>query len=191
MNILSRTRIPAAAAALALLLTACGGGSEDGTVDDAVAEVSAAGDALASAAAEGSEEDMEAAQQDLEESVEDMADSLEAQQSGGSATLTVGDETWTFDGVLCAFGEDEIGQEGAEFVLSAIADGLQFYLSIDEYGHSASINDIENFENPSVSWEAEADGFITLSGKEASGESSFIDYDTMETADGSFEATCP
>ncbi len=184
-------RLPAAAAALALLLTACGGGSEDGTVDDAVAEVSAAGDALASAAAEGSEEDMEAAQQDLEESVEDMADSLEAQQSGGSATLTVGDETWTFDGVLCAFGEDEIGQEGAEFVLSAIADGLQFYLSIDEYGHSASINDIENFENPSVSWEAEADGFITLSGKEASGESSFIDYDTMETAEGSFEATCP
>ena len=184
-------RLPAAAAALALTLAACGGSADDGTVDDAVAEVSAAGDALASAAAEGSEEDMEAAQQDLEESVEDMADSLEAQQSGGSATLTVGDETWTFDGVLCAFGEDEIGQEGAEFVLSAIADGLQFYLSIDEYGHSASINDIENFENPSVSWEAEADGFITLSGKEASGESSFIDYDTMETAEGSFEATCP
>lgn len=184
-------RLPAAAAALALLLTACGGGSEDGTVDDAVAEVSAAGDALASAAAEGSEEDMEAAQQDLEESVEDMADSLEAQQSGGSATLTVGDETWTFDGVLCAFGEDEIGQEGAEFVLSAIADGVQFYLDISSFGHMATINDIENFENPSVNWESEGDDFIILSGKDASGESSFIDYDTMETADGSFEATCP
>lgn len=191
MSILSRIRIPAATAALVLTLAACGGSADDGAVEDAVAEVSAAGDALASAAAEGSEEDMQEAQQDLEESVEDMAESLEAQQSGGSASLTVGDETWDFDGVLCAFGEDEIGQEGAEFVLSAIADGLQFYLTIDSFGHSASINDIENFENPSVSWESETDGFITLSGNDASGESSFINYDTMETADGSFEATCP
>ncbi|MGM0386796.1 MAG: hypothetical protein ACQERF_12575 [Actinomycetota bacterium] len=192
VNILSRTRIPASAAALALTLTACGGSSDDGTVDDAVADVSAAGDALASAT---SEAELEEAQGDLEDAAADMADDLEAQQSGGSATITVGEETWTFDGALCAFGEEETGQEGAEFVLSSIGDGLQFYLSIDSFGHSASVQDIENFENPSVSWESDfnAGEFITISGKDISGEVNFVDYETesFDGVAGSFEATCP
>lgn len=183
-------RIPAAAAALVLFLTACGGDSDDdaAAVDGVRAEVSAAVDDFASA---DTAEELEAAASDAAEGFSEMADDLESQQTGGSATLAVGDQTWTFDGALCAFGEEEIGQEGAEFVLSSIGDGLQFYLTIDSFGHSASINDVENFEDPSVSWESETDGFITLSGKDVSGETSFIDYDTMETADGSFEATCP
>ena len=100
------------------------------------------------------------------EDISDVASSLEEMQSGGSASITVGDETWAFDGVLCAFGAEETGQEGAEFNLSAIADGLQLYISIDEYGHTVSLNDIENFENPTVSWESDmsADGFITVRG---------------------------
>ena len=96
---------------------------------------------------------------------------------------------------LCAFGPDEIGQEGAEFVLSAIADGVQFYLSIDEFGHSASIHDVENFEDPTVSWDSDtdADEFINLSGKEASGEVGFVDYesDLMEASRGALRRPAP
>ena len=72
---------------------------------------------------------------------------------GGGATFTANGETWEFPSVLCAFGEDQIGQPGGVFNLSAIADGLQLYVSIDDSGaaHSLSLNDIEDFENPSVS----------------------------------------
>src|SRR5690606_29962242 len=42
--------------------------------------------------------------------------------SGGTMTLTVDGETWSFDGVRCAIGEEETGVEGAEFNASA-SDG--------------------------------------------------------------------
>ncbi len=141
-------------------------------------------------------EALESLQEELESALPEMADSLEAQQTGGSASLTIGDETWEFDGVLCAFGEDEIGQEGAEFVLSAIADGLQFYLSIDSYGHYASLDDIENFDDPALSWQADSSSsgeFIEVDGTATRGEAAFVDFtdDSMEEVQGSFEGSCP
>jgi len=191
VSIRSNSSLLALTAALALGVTACGGGDAVDTVQDAVSE-------LSSAAAEASPMTSAEAEEMVSEAVEDisdMASSLEEMQSGGSASITVGDETWAFDGVLCAFGAEETGQEGAEFNLSAIADGLQFYISIDEYGHTVSLNDIANFENPTVSWESDmsADGFITVNGKEASGEVGFVDFDsnTMDPVPGTFEATCP
>lgn len=173
-------RLSGAAAALALLLAACAGGSDDAaSADEAAAEVSAAVDDLASATSG----------EEMSEAVEDMAESLEAQQSGGSATITVGGETWAFDGALCAF------PGGGEFNLSAIANGLQFYLSIDEFGHSASIHDIENFDDPSVSYDSATDAgeFIRVDGKDISGEVGFVDFETdsLDTLPGAFEATCP
>ncbi len=193
MPIGSRPRLLAFTAAFALGLTACGGAGDDAatTAEDIASQASAAADPSVPISAEELEENAS----EMAEDFSDMADSLEGQQSGGSASLTIGEETWNFDGVLCAFGPDEIGQEGAEFVLSAIADGVQFYLSIDEFGHSASIHDVENFEDPTVSWDSDmnADEFITVSGKEASGEVGFVDYesDLMESVPGSFDATCP
>lgn len=193
MPIGSRPRMLALTAAFTLGLTACGGAGDDAatTAEDIVSQASAAADPSAPI----SREELEENASEMAEDFSDMADNLEGQQTGGSASLTVGDETWDFDGVLCAFGPDEIGQEGAEFVLSAVADSVQFYLSIDEFGHSASIHDVENFEDPTVSWDSDmnADGFITVSGKEASGEVGFVDYESelMESVPGSFQATCP
>lgn len=116
----------------------------------------------------------------------------------GSASLTVGDDSWDFSPVQCAFGAEQIGQEGAEFNLSAIQDGLQLYLSIDSYGHSASLKDVEDFENPSVSLDTEFgpsqdSEFIEVSGKAISGEAEFVDdtRDPPREVAGSFEATCP
>lgn len=134
---------------------------------------------------------------DPEQAVEDLADDLEQTQQavgGGSATLTVGDESWTFNSVLCAIGEEQTRQEGAEFVLSSIQDGMQFYVSIDTFGHSVTLDDIEDFQNPSVALEARGPGdFIKLDGKNASGTGEFVDgtADDFATTEGSFEATCP
>ena len=96
--------------------------------------------------------------------------------------------------MLCAFGPDEIGQEGAEFVLSSIQDGIQMYVSIDAFGHSVSINDIEDFQNPSVSLESfDREEIISIDGKSFSGSVEFIDNTTesFETVPGSFSGTCP
>ncbi len=133
----------------ALALAACGGSSTDpdqptSTTAAVAADAGDAGDA----AAEPSE--------DIEEFVEEVTDSLvdlQESEGGGTATLTVGGETWTFGSVLCAFGEEMIGQEGAVFNLSGIQDGLQLYAATDSFGDLVSLNDIEDFENPSVALE--------------------------------------
>jgi hypothetical protein len=134
--------------------------------------------------------------EDPEGFVEDLTDSLEEQQSsqgGGSATLVVGDQTWTFGPVLCAFGPEEIGQEGAVFVLSAIQDGLQMYVSIDDFGEFITLDDIEDFENPAVSIGSSGGASIEIDGKSVRADAEFIDSvdDAFATIPGTFEATCP
>lgn len=181
-----RLLAPALAATLVLGLSACG---SDGGETPAVEEPTAEATASATPAAED-------VTTDLEEMAEDMAEDLEARQDaagGGSATLTAGDQTWTFDGALCGFGEEEIGQEGAEFVLSSIQDGLQFYVSIDTFGHMISIYDVEDFENPSValSSDGSAGEFITLAGKNVSGRTTMVGDDGTGAVEASFEGTCP
>ena len=164
---------------LSVLAAACGGDDDDG-----------------GAGAPDTDVDAEDVVEDSEGAAEDLTDQLEEvqeQRGGGSATLTVGDQTWNFDLVLCAFGEDEIGQEGAEFVLSSIQDGTQMYVSIDSFGHSVSLNDIEDFQNPSVDLSAFGDGFVELDGKSVRATTEFIDgtSDDFTGIEGTFEATCP
>ena len=176
-------------AVLGLVLAGCGDDDADGgdSADDPSSEPSA---------------DVQDDDGDLQDAADDLAEDLEDLQEaegGGGATLTVGDQTFEFGSVLCAMGEDETGQEGAELVVSATADGLQFYVSIDSFGNSISIDDISDFENPSVSLSANelAPGDsveITVDGKEVSGSSDAFRDSTAETLDtlsGSFEATCP
>ena len=188
-------RLFAPVGVVALLVASCGSDSEpaaveDTSVDEVVEEATDVAEDAAEAAESGDIPD------DAVEYAEEQVDALEevqAQQGGGSARLVVGDDEWAFDSVLCAFGEDQIGQEGAEFVLSSIQDGLQVYVSIDSYGHSIDINDIEDFENPSVSLSTEGDDFIVVDGKSVSAAAEFIDFtgDDLATTPGTFEATCP
>lgn len=169
-------------AVFALLVAACGGDDDDGSV-------SSGNDGSIDVDAEDFIEDPEGAAEELAEQIEERQEAV----GGGSATLTVGDETWTFTSVLCAFGEDEIGQEGAEFVLSSIQDGTQMYASIDSFGHSVSLDDIQDFENPSVSLSAFGGEFIEVDGKSIRAEADFADNtsDDFEMISGVFEATCP
>ena len=185
-------------AVMTIVLAACGG-TEDASADSPTT-VTSEGDTEGSSVP--TEE--EAAQQ-VEDLAEDLTESLEQQQEavgGGGATLTVGDTTWTFDSVLCAFGPEEIGQEGAEFVLSSLKDGLQLYVNIDSFGHSVSLDDVADFQNPSVSLSAEKftaalngapEEFVEVNGKEITSTALFVDgtTDDLEPIEGILEATCP
>ena len=176
----------------ALVLGACG--DDDG--DTGAAPTDEAAQPAADDEVGADADDIGGELDDAIDAIDDMADDLEdlqSSQGGGSATLVVGDQEWTFDSVLCAFGEEQIGQEGAVFNLSSIQDGMQMYASIDSFGHNVSLNDIEDYENPSVSLESFGDEFITLDGKSITADGEFVD-DTTESFDmipGTFTATCP
>ena len=196
MQLSSRSILPFLAAA-ALALSACGGEAEVPPTPATQAEPTTTPEPVPEPTDEAPATGSDDGAIEMEEEMEEIAASMEAQQTGGSASVTIGEQTWDFDGVLCAFGPEEIGQEGAEFVLSAIGDGLQFYISVDAMGQFVSLNDIENFEDPALSWEADQDasgeGFIQVDGKDVSGEATFIDYDSesWDEVEGSFEGSCP
>lgn len=195
-----------AIAAGVMIVGACG---SDSGGDDASAPDSVAADAAGTPDVDELEESLDelADADDPQQAVDDVVDDLEAVQEsagGGGATFTANGQTWEFSSVLCAFGEDQIGQPGAVFNLSAIADGLQLYASIDESGasHSLSLNDIEDFENPSVSlsinpFVAGAVGapaeFLTLDGNNVSASVLMIDDTTNQPTSepAQFSATCP
>jgi hypothetical protein len=189
--------------AMILTLAACGGGN-DAAGDSSTTVASAQDNASSSSdlADVTTEEEATELAQDI---ADDMTESLEQQQAasgGGNATLTVDDMTWTFDSVLCAFGPEEIGQEGAEFVLSSLQDGLQLYVSIDSFGHSVSIDDVSDFQNPSVSLSAERftaslagapEEFVEVNGKDVTSTALFVDgtTDDLDPIEGTLQATCP
>ncbi len=161
-----RALTTAAVVGLAFTLSGCGGGAD---------EAGAAPDANAS---------------DLAGGLEDAQD----QAGGGTATLTVGNDTYSFDSALCAF-DSETGNEDFTFSLSAIGDGMQ--LSVDSgptYGDNITLDDIEDFDNPKVGWSSDGDGFLTIDGLDVSAEADFIDTtdETLQTVEkGELTATCP
>lgn len=189
---------------LVLLVTGAAACGSDGDGDgESTATESTSG---AESTASPSEGDDDGGGDDPAEAVDELVEDLEqtqASQGGGGARLVVGDQEWVFDSVLCAFGPEEIGQEGAELVVSSIQDGLQLYASIDSFGHLVSLDDIENFDDPSVSLSAdqfnnELSGnpteFIVVDGKDISADTFFADGTADVGAaptEGSFEASCP
>lgn len=121
--------------------------------------------------------------------------------AAAAAALAVDGETYEFDRVLCAVGAEETGEENTEFVLSAMQDGLQLEATIStRFGHTVSLHDIRDHENPSVAWsvgemglgEASSDEFIRVDGKRVSVDDvTFTDETTGNTAPGTLDATCP
>jgi hypothetical protein len=128
----------------------------------------------------------------------------------GTATLTIGDETWEFTTVRCATGSDQTKSDQWDFSLSAIENGLQ--LSVDraaasgQYGDSIEIDDIENIRDPSVKWSAPGidpatgpvDGgpFVQVDGKTVTAETTFTDGTSDDgtvgtPVPGTLQATCP
>lgn len=174
----------------ALFIVACGDDDDDGNGDGN-------GEPLATATtADDGEEPADGQQPDDGEQPGNGGGPEDSLQNG-SATLTVGDETYTFDGYGCAFGE-ETQNENVEFSSTAFgesATGARTQLSVDiTLGiHAVTLNDIDDFENPSVAWDGIVDGEIQIDGDNISAQATFDDRttpDVLEEIPGTFEGTC-
>lgn len=131
------------------------------------------------------------------------ASATDARMSPGAAraALTIGEETFTFDRALCAVGSEETGRDDTEFTLSARQDGLQLDATINtRFGHTVSLDDIANRDDPQVSWSAGEVGlpgsddvgkFIRVEGDRVMAEATFVDRLADTTAVGTLTATCP
>ncbi len=189
---LMNLRIIGIAAAVLLVLAACSSDTVESTAvgDDSATQTS-------SPAAAGGEE----------------AQPPSTPGSGGSATLTIGDQTYEFDEYYCIQGSANTGNSRASFSSGAFGDidgvRVQLDASIQDMNegdamegegtiHSVSLNDIEDFQNPSVSWDA-VTGFISApawtveyDGSTVRADALFDDglTDDLEEIPGTLEATC-
>ncbi len=132
----------------------------------------------------------------------------------GNAVLTIGDESWEFDDVFCAFSPEESRNARVSFTLTSFAEsstGARTQLDAtiqdpDEQGRydgenvikSVSLNDVEDFENPSVAWSSlslfsNGETDIQVNGKNVTVEAAFDDdrTDEIESVSGTLTATCP
>jgi len=97
----------------------------------------------------------------------------------GSATLTVGDQTWEFDNYYCVRGIENTGNSRVSFSSGAFGEfnGVNTQLDatildMDELSsmegdgtiHSVTIEDIDNVENPIVSLSAQSGFFGSRDG---------------------------
>jgi hypothetical protein len=130
----------------------------------------------------------------------------------GSATLTIGDETWEFDSFQCAFGYDATQSQIFSFSSNAFGEDsggarVQFQVDIeDDSGQERfegagvifgiTLDDIEDFENPSVSWEArgpDPEVIVQIDGDRVTAQGVFDDGLTdlvIEEVPGTVDATC-
>lgn len=170
---------------LVLGLAACGGDADQPTdAQSSGAEPSASGSAGQDPRGAGEAPDGQ--------------DGEQREVVSGSATLTVGDETWTFDRVACAFG-DENFQQGLEFTLTAYRDSLQFFVVVPTaVGHQISLidtrvyHDNRDLETLSMLSDLTESDFVVIDGKHVSGDAAMIHETSGEPAgQASFEATCP
>ena len=132
----------------------------------------------------------------------------------GSATLTIGDESWSFDDIFCAFSPEEAGNARVSFFVSSFGESAtgartQLDATIQDPAQegrydgenvikTVSLNDVEDFENPSVDWSS-ISGFsiaeldFQVDGKNVAVSAAFNDgtTDDIETVPGTLVATCP
>jgi len=141
-----------------------------------------------------------------------------APQGGmGSATLTIGDETWEFDSFECAFGHDATQSDVFSFSSNSFGEHsngarVQMQADIeDDTGqgryegegviYTVYITDIEDSANPSVDWESTSRGspgmpsgqtVVNIDGDHVTAEGLFDDQltDDFEQVPGTLDGTC-
>mgnify|MGYP001823767092 CR=1 FL=1 len=174
--------------AIVLIVTACGGSDDaDPPADDpgTTAANTTAADTTAS------DETTTAPETEETSPATTRAPSPSSEPVG--IVLTIGDETWEFDGALCAFVGPNPGEEGSEWNVSNVKDGAQVYVSDDSFGPLVQYADISNGGNPEFNWESGADGLsISVTGNDVIVTGEFTDSvgGTGPIA-GTLSATCP
>jgi hypothetical protein len=162
---------------LALVLSACSGGGSTGTTAE---QDTGSSDTQATTTTEAME----------------TTTTTEASQSSGSAesahiTLTIGEDTWEFDGALCAYADATPGKDGSQWNVSKVQDDLQVYINDDKFGRYISISNIKDYGT--FQWEANGDAVteLTVDGNAIAGKGTFSDLAGDGPAtDGSVTATC-
>ena len=132
----------------------------------------------------------------------------------GEAVLTIGDESWTFDGPYCALGPEATQNDRVSFSSGAFAEIEGHRVQLDatvqdpeEDGrlegdgviYSVSLNDVEDFQNPVIAWSSlggllgPSETVFEIDGKNASVEAVFDNELTEEIEEipGSLVITCP
>lgn len=211
---LTRLGATALLSSVVLVAAACGGDDEEETATPAAATAEATETTSVDASPDEAAADDDEAADDDDEAAADEAPAADA-AAPGVAVLTIGDESWSFDGIFCAASPEEAGNDRISFGLSAFGtvDGSRVQLDAtiqdtDEQGrmegegtiHSVTLNDVEDFENPALAWMAPSPfaqlsaPLITVDGKSVSAEGPFDDELTEEEFEeipGSLSATCP
>jgi len=195
----TRTQFISMMVVLAIAAAACSG-SDEGT--DSTTDNSA-----------GSTQSTEATESESSETTEGTS-APNTSAGSGSATLVVGDQTYEFDNYYCLQGGANTGNDRVSFSSGAFGevDGVRVQLdaSIQDTAEgdamsgegtiqSVTLNDIEDFANPSVAWDATT-GFvqaptwvIEYDGSKVTANGTFDDSrtdDAIEEIPGTLEAIC-
>ena len=120
------------------------------------------------------------------------ADSSPAADVPGGIVLTIGDQVWEFPSAQCAFYNAKAGEDGSEWNVSNVQDGLQVYVYVEGGVQEVTIDDIANGGNPTLSWIAGGDAVsLTVDGDDIVAEGTFTDNvgGSPPTA-GKLEASC-
>ncbi|QQR91004.1 MAG: hypothetical protein IPJ88_04535 [Myxococcales bacterium] len=141
-----------------------------------------------------------------------VTDTSETPSDRGSATLTIGEQTWEFDSFGCAFGY--AATQSTTFVFSSSSFGVhsdgsrvQMQAEIEDDTaqeryegdgviYSVYVNDIENFSDPVVDWHARgaaAEIVVNIDGDSVTASGVFDDGLTeleIEQVSGTLDATC-
>lgn len=139
---------------------------------------------------------------------EEVGQIIQSRLNPGHATLVIGDETFEFDSFDCASGHDNTQSTTFSFTTNSFGqfDGVrtQMQFTIDDPSgtgqtegegvrHRITFDDIDDFENPSISWYMREAGSLSQDGYELSVSGTFDDGLTegaVEEIPGSLEAEC-
>jgi len=140
---------------------------------------------------------------------EQMQELIQSRVNPGSATLTIGDETWEFDNFLCAFGHDNTESDTFSFTTNSFGefdsvrtqmqatiadDSSQGRFEGEGTSHRIDFDDTSDFENPSIGWNMRREaGAISIDGNSVTAEGTFDDGLTegeVEEIPGTLVATC-
>lgn len=122
---------------------------------------------------------------------------MAAQFGSGAVTLTVGDRTWEFDGFDCAFESSGLLNDGTTLGTNLFGEveGVRIQMQIDVYDDGDAqftMDDIEDFENPSVSYLETTDITVDVDGNTitASGDVTDQASESFDVVPMTFEGEC-
>jgi hypothetical protein len=122
---------------------------------------------------------------------------MAAQFGSGAATLTIGDNTWELEGFQCAFESSGLLNDGRTLGTNLIdeIDGVRIQMQIDVEADGTAqftLDDIDDFENPSISYLETTDIEVTVDGNTVRAQGDVAD-ETSENFDVvpmTFEGEC-